>query len=306
MLHLSTRWDFASLRKLALKSIRPPTSHDQLVLARTYSVEEWVLPALTTLCSRSLPLSLDEARQMDIEDVILVAAVREEIRDGALRVDVADIPHCVEAAQAGELDRLVGYRAKAEAKTETTHGAEAKAQAEAEAKKNREGAIANADADAMAKTEADTWENAKQEAKAKAEAHARGTEEANLVKASWMSQMTAAVAKAELEAKEKEKAEIETEAKAGAEGARAEREDSEEVRKRAEAQIAKLRAADKAARVSPGHGVGWIGTSTVSPYSLTGEPNPPAFGSLQNSWARRTARNSKAAIPAKPAGGMGV
>ena len=45
---------------------------------------------------------------MNIEDVILVAAVREEIRDGSLRVDVADIPHCVEAAQAGKLNRTVG------------------------------------------------------------------------------------------------------------------------------------------------------------------------------------------------------
>jgi hypothetical protein len=108
VLHLSTRWDFTSLRKLALKSIRPPTSHDQLVLARTYSVGEWVLPALTALCSRSLPLSLHEARQMNMEDVILVATVREEIRDGTLRVDVADIPRCVEAAQAGKLNRPVG------------------------------------------------------------------------------------------------------------------------------------------------------------------------------------------------------
>ena len=104
VLHLSTRWGFASLRKLALKSIRPPTSHDKLVLARTYSVKEWVLPALTALCSRSLPLCLDEARQMDIEDVILVAAVREEIRGGALRVDAADIQRHVEVAQS---DRLV-------------------------------------------------------------------------------------------------------------------------------------------------------------------------------------------------------
>jgi hypothetical protein len=104
VLHLSTRWGFASLRKLALKSIRPPTSHDQLVLARTYSVNEWVLPALTALCSRSLPLSLDEARQMDIEDVILVAAVREEIRGGALQVNATDIPRHVEMTQA---DRLV-------------------------------------------------------------------------------------------------------------------------------------------------------------------------------------------------------
>ena len=66
-----------------------------------------MLPALTALCSRSLPLSLDEARQMDIEDVILVAAVREEIRGGALRVDAADIPRHVEMAQSNRLVRKV-------------------------------------------------------------------------------------------------------------------------------------------------------------------------------------------------------
>ncbi|KAH9032590.1 hypothetical protein EDB85DRAFT_2145497 [Lactarius pseudohatsudake] len=105
VLHLSTRWGFASLRKLALKSIKPPTSHDLFVLARTYSVDHWVLPALTALCGRSLPLSLDEARQMSMGDVILVATVREEIRGGRLRVDVADIPRHVEVAQAGKLNR---------------------------------------------------------------------------------------------------------------------------------------------------------------------------------------------------------
>ena len=196
VLHLSTRWDFASLRKLALKSIEPPTSHQQLVLARTYSVEEWVLPALTALCSRALPLSLDEARQMDIEDVILVASVREEIRDGALRVDVVDIPRCVKAAQAGKLNHLVGDRVKAEAMAKSTHEAEVQAEAK---KKGEADAIAKADVSAKAKAEADAiakakvdawakgdgdamvkaeaWEKTNQEAKVKAEAHARGTEE---------------------------------------------------------------------------------------------------------------------------------
>ncbi|KAH8996872.1 hypothetical protein EDB92DRAFT_1793222, partial [Lactarius akahatsu] len=108
VLHLSTRWGFASLRKLALKSIKPPTSHDLFVLARTYSVDHWVLPALTALCGRSLPLSLDEARQMSMDDVILVATVREEIRGGALRVNVADIPRHVEVAQAGKMNRSMG------------------------------------------------------------------------------------------------------------------------------------------------------------------------------------------------------
>ncbi|KAF8504688.1 hypothetical protein F5888DRAFT_1903604 [Russula emetica] len=103
VLHLSTRWDFASIRRLALNNIQPPTPHDRLLLARTYSIDEWVNPALSELCERRAPLSLDEARQMDIEDVVLVATVREDIRNHALQVDAADIPRCVEAAQAGKL-----------------------------------------------------------------------------------------------------------------------------------------------------------------------------------------------------------
>jgi hypothetical protein len=40
---------------------------------------------------------------MDIEDVVLVATVREDIRTHALQVDTAEIPRRVEAAQAGKL-----------------------------------------------------------------------------------------------------------------------------------------------------------------------------------------------------------
>ncbi len=106
MLHLSTRWDFASIRKLALNNIQPPTPHDRLLLARTYSVDHWVNPALSALCERRAPLSLDEARQMNIEDVVLVATVREDIRDHVLQVHAAEIPRRVEAAQAGKLVRI--------------------------------------------------------------------------------------------------------------------------------------------------------------------------------------------------------
>ena len=108
VLNLSTLWGFASLRKLALKSIKPPTPHDQLALARTYSVDQWVLPALTELCLRTLPLSLDEAREMSMEDVVLVAKMREEIRGGALRVDAANIPHHIEMALVGKVNHPVG------------------------------------------------------------------------------------------------------------------------------------------------------------------------------------------------------
>jgi len=40
---------------------------------------------------------------MDIEDVVLVAAVREDIRTHELQVDAAEIPRRVEAAQTGKL-----------------------------------------------------------------------------------------------------------------------------------------------------------------------------------------------------------
>ena len=99
VLHLSTRWGFASIRRLALGSIEPPTPHDRLLLARTYSVDDWVVPALSALCERTTPLSLSEARQMSIEDVVLVSTVREDIRSHALQADSAEIPLRVEAEQ---------------------------------------------------------------------------------------------------------------------------------------------------------------------------------------------------------------
>ncbi|KAI9441583.1 hypothetical protein H4582DRAFT_1849224 [Lactarius indigo] len=99
VLHLSTRWGFGSLRKLALRTINPPTSYDRLVLARTYTVDHWVVPALTALCERKTPLNLDEARGMNIEDVVLVATVREDIRSKAIPfgVSAAEISRRVEA-----------------------------------------------------------------------------------------------------------------------------------------------------------------------------------------------------------------
>jgi hypothetical protein len=105
VLHLATHWGFASIRRLALNSISPSTPHDRLLLARTYSIDHWVVPALSALCERKAPLTLSEARQMDIEDIILVATVREAIRshNHKLQVDGAEIPRHVEAAQAGRL-----------------------------------------------------------------------------------------------------------------------------------------------------------------------------------------------------------
>jgi hypothetical protein len=48
-----------------------------------------------------VPLSLSEARQMSIEDVVLISTVRQDIRSHALQVNSREIPRCIQAAQAG-------------------------------------------------------------------------------------------------------------------------------------------------------------------------------------------------------------
>jgi hypothetical protein len=106
VLHLSTHWDFASIRRLALNGIQPPTPHDRLLLARKYSVNDWVIPALSGLCERSAPLSLDEACQMNMEDVVVVTTVREDIRNQTLQVDAAEISRHVISAQKGKHVRI--------------------------------------------------------------------------------------------------------------------------------------------------------------------------------------------------------
>ncbi|KAN0130802.1 hypothetical protein V8E53_011477, partial [Lactarius tabidus] len=105
VLHLSTRWGFDSIRKLVLRSIDPPSAYDRLLLARKYAVDHWTVPALTMLCERTAPLSLDEAREMSVEDLVLVATVREHIRSKAIQfgVNSTEISRRVEAMQAGTL-----------------------------------------------------------------------------------------------------------------------------------------------------------------------------------------------------------
>ena len=68
-----------------------------------YSVDHWVVPALSALCERATPLTLSEAQQMNIEDVVLVSTVREDIRGRTLQVDTVEIPLRVEAEQLGAL-----------------------------------------------------------------------------------------------------------------------------------------------------------------------------------------------------------
>jgi hypothetical protein len=54
------------------------------------------------LCERSEPLSLEEARLMDFEDVVLVGSVRQTVRSSTLMVDGTRIGNYIRAWKSGE------------------------------------------------------------------------------------------------------------------------------------------------------------------------------------------------------------
>ncbi|KAF8504648.1 hypothetical protein F5888DRAFT_1657393 [Russula emetica] len=102
ILDLSTRWGFTSIRDLAIRCIRPPDHLKKLLLARKNNIDMWIQPALLELCRRPQPLSLEEARLMDFEDVILVGSVRQTARSSTLTVDGTGIMNCIQAWQSRE------------------------------------------------------------------------------------------------------------------------------------------------------------------------------------------------------------
>jgi hypothetical protein len=102
ILDLSTRWGFTSNRDLAIRCIRPPDPLKKLLLARKNNVDMWIQPALLELCLRRQPLSLEEARLMDFEDVILIGSVRQTARSSTLTVGNTGIMNCIQASQSRE------------------------------------------------------------------------------------------------------------------------------------------------------------------------------------------------------------
>jgi hypothetical protein len=102
ILDLSTRWGFTSIRDLAIRCIKPRDPLKKLLLARKNNIDVWIQPALSELCMRPQPLSLEEARLMEFEDVILVGSVRQTTRSYTLTVDGTGIMNCIQAWQSRE------------------------------------------------------------------------------------------------------------------------------------------------------------------------------------------------------------
>jgi hypothetical protein len=79
VLHLSDMWQMQLLRKDALDYLNPIASDvEKLVLAETYDIPQWVLPALVALVNRDQALNVEESEKIGWARAIKVAGLREQ------------------------------------------------------------------------------------------------------------------------------------------------------------------------------------------------------------------------------------
>ncbi|KAI0048852.1 hypothetical protein FA95DRAFT_1490244 [Auriscalpium vulgare] len=80
VLHLATKWHFASARARAIRHLQDITQpFERLVLGRTYGVDDWVVPALAAVCMRWASLNVGEIELLLRLDLACIGAVRDYI-----------------------------------------------------------------------------------------------------------------------------------------------------------------------------------------------------------------------------------
>ncbi|KAJ6497452.1 hypothetical protein C8R45DRAFT_127696 [Mycena sanguinolenta] len=81
VLSLASRWEFNSLRELAMQHLFVITSAvERIALGRRYDIPGWLVPAYAEVCERKEPLTLPEAVLLGLEDTVCIGQVRHTIR----------------------------------------------------------------------------------------------------------------------------------------------------------------------------------------------------------------------------------
>jgi len=81
-LDLATKWEFGDIRELAIKQLSECKIEpiDKIVFKHKYGIQrQWAYRAYIELCSRRLPLTPAEAKQLGIETSMLIAEARERL-----------------------------------------------------------------------------------------------------------------------------------------------------------------------------------------------------------------------------------
>ena len=85
ILDLATRWEFTSIRTLAIRSIQSLDilPADCIALCHKYDIaDSWTAQAHVALCERADPLTITEANKIGMNAVVHIAQIRERLRAG--------------------------------------------------------------------------------------------------------------------------------------------------------------------------------------------------------------------------------
>jgi hypothetical protein len=88
VLHLSTRWEFDSVRRIAIRELEryPLSPIDKIRLSREFDIATpWTLKAYTELCERPEALSVQEALSLGLQVTVRISQIRERLRRSGTR-----------------------------------------------------------------------------------------------------------------------------------------------------------------------------------------------------------------------------
>jgi hypothetical protein len=85
VLRLAEMWNFKDIRALAIAKLTNESLEpvEQILLARTYMVPQWLRAGYDALATRSDVLSSEEAKRIGYETAVLMFQARERIRKTA-------------------------------------------------------------------------------------------------------------------------------------------------------------------------------------------------------------------------------
>ncbi|KAG6325991.1 hypothetical protein ID866_13098 [Astraeus odoratus] len=86
VLKLATTWGFKDTRQAAIDALNDSQIGlvDRVVLAQTYDIKDWLLPALNQLAQRAEPISLEEAGRIGVDVALKMTWVRERLKSTSI------------------------------------------------------------------------------------------------------------------------------------------------------------------------------------------------------------------------------
>ncbi|KAJ1305380.1 hypothetical protein OPQ81_000395 [Rhizoctonia solani] len=91
---LANMFDFSELRAYLLPLAEEKWDDmDKILFARDFNIKDWLVPAYVRLCKREGVLSMDEARKLDVDGVLLIWRTREQykVQNTAATLNVAPL-----------------------------------------------------------------------------------------------------------------------------------------------------------------------------------------------------------------------